>query len=99
MFEGIVQDDSKHRARWRELYTTEECDQLKELVDAAEKQVISSKRQKTKKKSKRETKTGTQATIHAAADKHLTIQVIFDHFVSGSDFLLWYFPRARHALL
>jgi len=33
-------DDSKHRARWRELYTTEECDQLKELVDAAEKQGV-----------------------------------------------------------
>ena len=35
----IRQDDSKHRARWRELYTQEECEQLKELVDAAEKQV------------------------------------------------------------
>ena len=37
--EIIQQDDSKHRARWRELYTQEECEQLKELVDAAEKQV------------------------------------------------------------
>jgi len=33
-------DDSKHRARWRELYTPEECDQLKELVDAADKQGV-----------------------------------------------------------
>ena len=40
MFDRIEQDDSKHRARWRELYTEEECDQLKELVDAADKQVI-----------------------------------------------------------
>ena len=39
MFDRIGQDDSKHRARWRELYTEEECDQLKELVEAAEKQV------------------------------------------------------------
>ena len=43
MFDRIEQDDSKHRARWRELYTEEECDQLKELVDAADKQVIASK--------------------------------------------------------
>ena len=40
MFDRIEQDDSKHRARWRELYTEEECHQLKELVDAADKQVI-----------------------------------------------------------
>merc|ERR1719430_1120869 len=33
-------DDSKHRARWRELYTEEECHQLKELVDAADKQGV-----------------------------------------------------------
>ena len=43
MFDRIEQDDSKHRARWRELYTEEECDQLKELVDAADKQVITAK--------------------------------------------------------
>ena len=43
MFDRIEQDDSKHRARWRELYTEEECDQLKELVDAADKQVMAAK--------------------------------------------------------
>ena len=48
----IRQDDSKHRARWRELYTQEECEQLKELVDAAEKQVRERKCYKKERKKK-----------------------------------------------
>ena len=70
MFDRIEQDDSKHRARWRELYTEEECHQLKELVDAADKQVIAAK-----------------ASFKGR------------FFVSGSNFLLRNFTRARHAVL
>lgn len=31
---ACMQDDRKHRAAWREVYTPQECGQLKELIDA-----------------------------------------------------------------